>query len=550
MFDKNLNINPTNNHFPEPDIGVDDAWSSMQKMLDEPAKRTTILPDGTVKKYWISAIVLLIIAGFVMCFLSDKIVRNNSTKKISSINLNEKKSKAYDSINTIQSATTNTNSSLLKNDTLKNLLIEESNKIVAFTNDTLNSDKNKLSSSKENNTSKSLVVNKIRYVSKVFSHVGEMEKLNLSNHTIKENSSKSLPEKYLKYTLTKNGRFIRFNKQGKINNSEKINNSKNEINIGFNKSIAVRKSDDTIKNNTKKSKVNYKVDNIINIKKSYPIIGKAEKYFRHLTSSIKIKITPSISTTIIADSTIIDTTNKNTKLNVKLKKADSKGLKRVSEILSKNKIDIGLQWNFPIPNGGNYFTGINAQNQPYLLLLPSFWATKMINKNEIMFSFTPLQQNFTKNKIMDTVKPAPVPVPVPVPGPGPVFSSPYLKTQRLLKTFGFSAGLFYNYYVTPSISIGLGLKYNRQNLALERDVIFSRITRTHVLDTIFIVKKSSLDWKYLKPYFISGHLELAYTKKKFSSGLNISAPITNLSIIDKENLRPINCQLFIRWKIL
>ena len=86
MYDKNLNTNPLKNLFPEPDIGVDDAWISMQKMLDEAAKQTEILPEGNIKnfkKHWIIGIVLLIITGFVLCFLADKTIKDNSTKNIS-----------------------------------------------------------------------------------------------------------------------------------------------------------------------------------------------------------------------------------------------------------------------------------------------------------------------------------------------------------------------------------------------------------------------------------------------------------------------------------
>ncbi len=541
MYDNNLHINPLNTNFPEPDVLVDDAWNSMNKMLNEAAKSTVDIPNSGMKFgniVWISISILLISGCFIWwCFQlkTNKIIpiKNISFKHID----NQKQPQSSKIKNESQSIKTDTRNGNINADTLTTLLPDNNKVVILIKNDTSNFNIKELQTYKNNLKKKTTAIidqknslddatyrNKYGIAYHADNNLGDRNTFNISKKVDKK-VNKSL--------------FI--NSAGEVNkrSDDKLNrsNKADQVIDTYTTKIVRANFNEQKKNNIHKAEAREE-----NTNKKLPVksasFDNIKKLNKDLIAKIKIKITPSIPITLNESGNNKDTTNRNIKNNLKVKKEHSKIFKNVSELFTKNKISFGLQFNLPIPQGGNYFVGTNGKSQPYQLLVPAFWITKKINKNDLKFTFTPIQQNFTKNKVMAKVIES-----------RRIDTNNIIKTRSLIKTFGFSASVFYNYYVTPAISIGLGLSYNKQNLALLRDVSIAQTTGNKMADSLFIIKKSSIDWTYLKPSFFTGELELAYIKNKFSTGINLSIPITNLSSIQNLNLHPINGQLFFRWRI-
>lgn len=123
-----------------------------------------------------------------------------------------------------------------------------------------------------------------------------------------------------------------------------------------------------------------------------------------------------------------------------------------------------------------------------------------------MVSFSVLQQSFTGKKelssLVDTV-------------------NYFTKRTSVLKTFGLGAGLQYNGAITPTFTIGAGFNYNTQSKALLVIDSVSLIPGVPASRSVSVVNKPSDAPAYLKPSFITGKIELAYTNARFDVGINV-----------------------------
>ena len=201
----------------------------------------------------------------------------------------------------------------------------------------------------------------------------------------------------------------------------------------------------------------------------------------------------------------------------------------------------GFQWNVAIPlqKTSDYFTGRKNLNEPLQLLVPTLWISKKINKNELMVSFNFTQQNFTGNNFVvgyTTEISA-------------VDSSILITNAIVKKTFGFAAGLQYNYRLNKYLDLEFGLKYNSQGGGALFDSQTVKQSNGNVLsDSSYIISRDLLTQYQLRPSFLSAQFGVVYKIKKFGVGLNFLLPLTNLTI-SPFILKPAAAQLFIRWRI-
>lgn len=205
----------------------------------------------------------------------------------------------------------------------------------------------------------------------------------------------------------------------------------------------------------------------------------------------------------------------------------------------------GPQWKATIPLYGtqHYFTGTNTRNEPYNLLIPGIWVSAMANdKHEIMLLVKPAEWYFynKKNARIDT---------------GVLYRNIdtilIVTNTRLVKTGGWYGSLQYNYHINDNWIAGAGIGYHLMgNNGLVYKQYYQRFVGTFVSDTLYAVKNGKDSITYLTSSFVSAKIELAYHLPALDIGATLLMPLTN-AIADKKmnNSRPLNVQLFIRWRI-
>lgn len=203
---------------------------------------------------------------------------------------------------------------------------------------------------------------------------------------------------------------------------------------------------------------------------------------------------------------------------------------------------VGVQWNLPIPVQGTeyYFSGYKGNNEPYLILIPGIWLNYDAGKSEIMVQITPCSPTFTGKKALISI------VAVHDSLPYDSLQTEYISTTYLYKTFGLGIRLQYNFEISHSFVIGAGINYTFLFKALEKTTLSIGQTET---DSLFGTKKASNNWNYIQSGFLSGNIEAAWRIKKIDLGINFSFPLTNISSNNNLHIKPINAQVFIRWRI-
>jgi hypothetical protein len=200
--------------------------------------------------------------------------------------------------------------------------------------------------------------------------------------------------------------------------------------------------------------------------------------------------------------------------------------------------DYGLQWDAAIPVQGttNYFRGTNGNSKPYNIILPQFWLSKGFNNNgKMVVKINLNQQYFAGNKqvSLDSISP-----------PDSTFHRKYLS-----KTSGFGATLEYSYGIYKNWAASIGISYNLNRNALLNKQSINFYSGSFLSDSMYGIKRSSADWRYINKSLVLGNFELYCAFKKFSLGASVYVPITNIPVYGNKNIRPVNAQLFLRWNI-
>jgi hypothetical protein len=200
----------------------------------------------------------------------------------------------------------------------------------------------------------------------------------------------------------------------------------------------------------------------------------------------------------------------------------------------------GLQWKAGIPLYGfkNYFTGPDNRSQPYNLLIPGAWVSAMFNnKHEVLLVAKPAEWYlFDRNKVFrnwvgfDTAL--------------------TLLSTRLVKTGNVYAGLQYNFHLNEHWIVGAGVGYYLRGRGLVYQKEAYAAGNKALPDTMYSVKSDSIASKYLKTSIITGNFEVAYHFGAVDLGTTVQMPLTNpFTSQSKDNSRPLNLQLFVRWRI-
>jgi hypothetical protein len=247
-------------------------------------------------------------------------------------------------------------------------------------------------------------------------------------------------------------------------------------------------------------------------------------------------------------------------VGVESNKQENKELKTSSTKQSNNQLQtpnpkqkketrnvFGLQWNFPVLKGVNYFD-INTVKQPATLLIPTVWISKKIGKkHSVQFQLNPYSQYFVNNKAIVSndvyiIK---------VQSGSQLNNKPddivYSETVSFNKLISIEASLLYNYQLTNKIKLGVGISNNWLQGALLQNKIVknnSLVTR----DSLYGINKQDKEWSNLQSTFMLGKFEVMYQLKKFNMGLCFSKPISNIFSTNVQSKTPINTNLFLRWR--
>ncbi|MCF0038671.1 hypothetical protein [Dyadobacter fanqingshengii] len=206
-----------------------------------------------------------------------------------------------------------------------------------------------------------------------------------------------------------------------------------------------------------------------------------------------------------------------------------------------NAFEVGLVWNVnaPFKRTDFLFNSIDSVRKPASLLIPGIWVTKSFReKHSLTLTMQARQPYFGNNKRLAQATDS-------IPG---VDSAHWYRNTDLIKTVGFNVALQYHYQVVKGLSVGAGIGYSRTSGALMRVQMYNRNDKP--LEGEYVSLKGP---KELNPllntdifYFKAG---LAYKIGRFQTGINILAPISNISGSPQYSIREINGQFFLRFRV-
>ncbi len=580
MHDETLHTNPgLNSNFPIPDVPADDAWNSMKLLLDSTMPPTSVPPKngGGNGMWWGYIFGLTCLAGFVgwWFFAKEKtnnvsLAKNNSNlagqvlpvnkgvrrqqkiMPVSGTDTTTFKNNTYPATADSNMAATTSNAPSNKY-LVNNLNSKNAHKVEKITAD---NKVGKPTDLRAGATADGATINKVKgskstvgnqVITAGVSHPPQQNNNNKtgSNGALGVNS-KTYKRHNKTYFKVLNNRLVGKNKSS-VPDEKKV--------FLYDKATPVNKTtngkDNRQKNTTtialkqlrltNQRMASGKLPGDKNDNNNNSSLSLANRIKRNVTQKIKITIHPSLPFDV-SDSIANATAGKNNSLSNDNKvqevvtakqKNIKKAVKSSKDNLTKT-ITAGLQWNFNVPkNSGYYFTGTTGKVQLWQLLLPSLWASKKVGIGRLMVSFSLLQQNLTGKKVLSSSND----------------TSYKIISTSVIKTFGLGAGLQYNIAITPVFSVSAGFNYNTQSKALLVVDSVSNIPGVPVATSVNVTNNPKNEPAYLKPSFITGKIEFAYTRVKFDLGINVQKPLTNLSSAATINIKPVAVQVFFRWKI-
>jgi hypothetical protein len=196
-------------------------------------------------------------------------------------------------------------------------------------------------------------------------------------------------------------------------------------------------------------------------------------------------------------------------------------------------VEAGVQWNIPVPFDGfrYYMKGADGKNQVYRLVLPGVWLS--VNKN--------------RHRIMATVNPF---VSTPMPdenfGAGMVpinDSMQFYAHKRMVKMFGYQAGLQYAYRLTGHWWLGSGLDGNWWRKGL----VLAKSDDTIAIRNPFFYTINPKTEEKMTSFQMSANLALGYQYKDWEAILQVNTPFGNTI---KGISSPIWLRLGVRWRLM
>jgi hypothetical protein len=531
---KKLNIDPMDTkEFPVPEIPVDKAWAEMNQMLDAdmPANERNDKSNKGRKRYLL--LLLLLFIGGATYFEWSNLYINKQTAANQSSENKLTSSKQPDNKTTDQSSIKENTETENQNNNTNRTTADKNNSSTPL--GSITDDKEAVANTKEKqentiaasslvaasrkntgslmqhnsglaNTTAALVKSKIQVIDKRTAGTGN-------------NQTGTLPTN-LNLQMQKTKAAV------SSNNTSLVNNDKN-------KEGDKQSSDNTPKIND----VNNAKETVTTTNTTDPLTPSADKTNEgDNKSSTNNQVNNSAS---ITKQQGADLTVKKANQQLNQNKAEEK---KTSKAVKQLGINYGLQWNVAIPLQGfkNYFSGTTGSSQPYAILLPDLWISKQMGgKQELLLSMHLSNIYATGDKQIASFKGA------------MSINDTTTVTQRVavLKTSGFTAGLQYNFHLNNKWSIGAGIDYHLINRALIKVTTTGYYTGSVMSDVTDVAKKGGASWLYFNNSFLTSKFELSYYWGRIRSGAALYVPVSDMSSVSGNSIRPVNGQLFLRWRL-
>ncbi|HMG82788.1 MAG TPA: hypothetical protein VK559_07115 [Ferruginibacter sp.] len=539
MSNENIHINlGAEGYFPQPDIPVDDAWDNMKALLtDDSVEPPILIPptggnngngdnDGNGNKFIKFGAVIAALICIAVCW---NLIRKTNTTTLSD---NKKQTVTQQKNSPAASSSIVVSSTMIRSSSITSTNKKSTR---SYTTNTLNRSEDDRTAS---------IRKKKDHLNTFFNHYNSSNTIGTLSSENKNNEAINTDK-----TATANDHSRLSNKKGSMKISSTAPQQVSDVTYAYSSN---KNNNTLIRNNHKKYKhtATSATDNDDNIAVAANPISKQtfttnNNKTRNSDSKTKIFIHSPLPDSSAVDDRSMNQNHQDTGLQkikdalVKATTNDTTKIKKTNKPDLLNTVNAGLQWNFNIPmqNNSAYFIAAKGKSEPFLLLLPSIWISKKFDRQEIMLQFTPYQQNFVNQKFISSYS-------------SQTFTKAVYKATYLDKTFGLSVGLQYNYRIFSSFLIGVGVNYNTQQRSLLNDYGKSELSgNTTGIDSSYGAKGSSSESVHLNPSFVSGKLELAYTKNKFDIGIDCQKAFTNLSAEPDIDVKPLTFQVFFRWRI-
>ena len=518
MGNKKSSINlPSSANYPVPDIPVEEGWAGMNQLLNAnmpPAGNKNGASNKGRKRYLLLLLLLFVssVAYFGLNNTSkQKLVTENKTatdNTPSAIKEADNKVQAKEINNTIDNKNNSSVSQANITDD-KGAVANTKGKqqIPAASNTAANLEKKNTGSGKQSNSdtadkTATLAGSKIQVSVKGTVGTGNSQKgTSAANEDlIKQTAKVAVP----------------FKEQPVINVAEKKETKSLAINSDNNLNDATKTTAIVTNDNTTINKIT-SVDN-------------AESKSDLNKSSTETTITPQQETGAVK----VDASQQALQSKVEVKK--------ISKAIKQLGINYGLQWNIAIPLQGtkNYFTGTNGSSQPYVALLPDLWLSKQIGKKQEILLTLHLSNLYAAGEKQLTAAKGALSI---------IDTTTVIKSISLIKSSGFTAGLQYNFNFSKHWGIGTGINYNLLNRALIKEKTTGFYTGTVLSEFTMVAAKNGSNWLYLNSSFFTGKIELSYYLGKIKIGSALFVPLSNISSVPGNNIKPVNGQLFLRWRL-
>ena len=546
VHDKNLHINKKlkGNYLP-PDVPENDAWATMNKMLEDDNKAPLPPPNSSngINKFWSYGLAALIIVCILFWFdennpqqiLTAKHIQNTDDKykkDLHQFSVNDSLATFNKKDKTASSVDSNDKSDTVENNVKTNVKEENPNRVTSISSTDVrkknkNSSKVSIGDNADRNNNADINSNNLKKNKTLF-FTNKKNATSSSNEIKNKNQTKNFQQK--------NGR------QEDFDNNQTFNNKKNKEEYVKSHNKNKRHNTPTNDKANKNNKENVSDDNTTDETKN--VVGKNRNTIKDARENDIAEMKPVKQGSYQSVFFLPIVINDFTKVNMPFKNSSAKAQKNKSE---KKFIDFnfGLQWNIPLPIQGtsDYFTGTDDKSKPYNLLIPEIWISKTFGRNnnhKIQLQANLNQQYFAGKKQIATSS-----------GPLSQIDSTTIVTRntKLLKISGVGFTLQYNYNFSRRWSAGIGLNYHLNEKALLDNQIIRQFDNKLLLDSTYSVNKSSADWRYINKSSLAGKLEISYSIKNIQLGGALFIPINNISAMPNNNVRPLNGQLFLRWKI-
>lgn len=204
-----------------------------------------------------------------------------------------------------------------------------------------------------------------------------------------------------------------------------------------------------------------------------------------------------------------------------------------------SRFHFGLQWNasFSLKNNSHYFNDYSGGKQYYMWLLPAAWAKMDIGKKHgLLFQFNPYKQVFAGKQTVLVEEPWIASV------------EPDIVT-RAVKTRGVDLGLKYEYRYNKKLSITAGLGYTFQ-----RNVLYAEQTVEHssgkvLSEKLYAANRNDASFNYVKPSYLNWNSSVQYNFRKLSIGGGVNQPFSNLSADPAYQLKPLNGEIYLQYRL-